>query len=126
MIRMLFVPICLIPAELWAVGTEPVDFFSSGLKLFIATIIVIGIMLLLHVLHRKGIKFLKGDDSGGIQILETRPVGGKKSLCLVKVRDQELLVGLGNERIDFLYHFGGAKENRQFEDDLQKRLEANQ
>ncbi|MFW6055406.1 MAG: FliO/MopB family protein [Thermodesulfobacteriota bacterium] len=124
MLRFTFFPICLLPARLWAAGSEPVNFFFSGLKLFIATLIVVGIMLLIHVLQRRGVKFLKGKSPTGIKILETRPVGGRKSLCLVEVRGQELLVGIGNERIDFLYHFGAPKGSRRFEDDLQKGVKA--
>lgn len=122
--RYLFLPLWLLPVELWAAGSEPVDFFFSGLKLFVGMLIVVGLMLFIHVLHRRGFSLFKGNGSEGIKILETRPVGGRKSLCLVEVRGKELLVGLGNERIDFLYDCGGSTGSTGFEKDLQERIKA--
>jgi len=37
-----------------------------------------------------------------IKVLETRPLGGRKFLCVVKVRNEELLLGLSNDRIECL------------------------
>ncbi len=39
---------------------------------------------------------------GLIKVLETRPLGGRKFLCVVKVRNEELLLGLSNDRIECL------------------------
>lgn len=123
MLYFLSVFILLFPADLWAAQSETIDLFFSGLRMFIGMIIVVGLMLLIYVLNRKGIKFLKGSKTSHIKILEMRPVGGKKILCLVEVRGEELLLGLGNERVDFLYHFNSHRSNISFEDNLQEHFE---
>ncbi len=123
MLHFLPVFILLFPADLWAAQSETIDLFFSGLRMFIGMIIVVGLMLLIYVLNRKGIKFLKGSKTGHIKILEMRPVGGKKILCLVEVRGEEILLGLGNERVDFLYHFDSHRSNISFEDNLKEHFE---
>jgi len=67
-----------------------------------ALALVIGLLLLCFAASRKGLSLLPGKRSGQIHILETRPLGGKKMLCLVQVRGQELLLGVSGERIDCL------------------------
>ncbi len=123
MARILPLFVLLIPSNLWGSQSENIDLFFSGLKMFIGMIIVVGLMLLVYVLNKKGIKFLKGGKPGLIQILETRPVGGKKMLCLVEVKGQELLLGIGNERIDFLHHLDSCSgQDTGFEKKLQEHF----
>ena len=73
-----------------------------ALKMLGALAVVIGLLLLFYAASRKGFGILPRSKDGQIQILETRALGGKKFLCLVRVRDQELLLGISNERIDSL------------------------
>lgn len=115
--------VLLFPAELWAAQSETIDLFFSGLKMFIGMIIVVGLMMLVYAINRKGIKLLKGGKTGLIRILETRHVGGKKMLCLVEVRGEELLLGIGNERINFIHHFNRSQSASGFENKLQDHLE---
>ncbi|MCF8024799.1 MAG: flagellar biosynthetic protein FliO [Desulfobacteraceae bacterium] len=124
MARALFIFFMLLPSRLWAASPEPVDFFSSGVKLFVGMAVVIGIMLLIHVLNRKGFKFLESRQSRRIKIVETRPMGGRKSLCLVEIEGERLLLGVGNDRVNMLYHFNGTPDAGCFEDELQARVEA--
>jgi flagellar protein FliO/FliZ len=124
MARILFVFVLFFPTELLAIQMETNDLFFSGLKMFIGMIIVVGLMLLVYVLNRKGIKFLKGSKVGRIKIVEMHHVGGRKMLCLVEVSGQELLLGLGNERIDFLYHFNDRHAGKGFENELRECVEA--
>jgi flagellar protein FliO/FliZ len=124
MARILSLLILFFPAELWAASIEPIDLFFSGLKMFIGMVIVVGLMLLVHVLNRKGIGFLKKDKTGRIKIVEMRHLGGRKMLCMVEVKGRELLLGLGNERIDFLYDFSDSKLNIDFANELQRQAEA--
>lgn len=129
--RFLFLPVLLIPQPLHAAGAGSADFFLSGVKLFAVTVAVVGIMLLLHYLNRKGMRLFEGRRSGGITIVETRPVGGRKSLCLVEVRGESILLGIGNDRIDLLHHFdkgkarAGIPEGR-FESELKQRQDGQQ
>ncbi|MGM0453289.1 MAG: FliO/MopB family protein [Thermodesulfobacteriota bacterium] len=115
---LLLMIICMVPSPLWASPGEPVNMFAAGMKLLVGLAFVIGLMLLFHVLNRKGFLFLQGRSGGRIQIVETRPVGGRKSLCLVEVRGEQILLGIGNDRIDCLHHFGPR-----FEEELQAQVE---
>jgi flagellar protein FliO/FliZ len=124
MARILSLLILFFPAELWAASLEKTDLFFSGLKMFIGMIVVVGLMLLVYVLNRKGIGFLKKDKTGRIKIVEMRHLGGKKMLCMVEVKGRELLLGLGNERIDFLYDFSDSRAVNGFENELQQHVEA--
>ena len=96
------------PTPAYGADGVSVDLFATGLKLFAGTAVVVGIMLLLHYLNKRGVKFFEGKSAGSIRIVENRAVGGRKSLCLVEVRGETLLLGLGNDRIDMLHHFGGG------------------
>lgn len=124
MVRVLFCVPLLAPARLWAASFSPPDLWLSGLKLLVGMLLVIGLMLLVYVLNRKGLAFFKSGRPNRIQILETRPVGGRKSLCLVRVRGEDLLLGLGNDRVDLLLHFEEASDGDRFETELQERFEA--
>ncbi len=64
--------------------------------------VVIGILLLLYAASRKGFGVLPQKKNSLIQVLETRPLGGRKFLCVVKVRGEEMLLGLSNDRIEYL------------------------
>ena len=124
MIRTLLFALLVSPARLWAAPDSPPDLWLSGLKLLVGTLLVIGIMLLVYVLNRKGFSLFKSGRSNRIHILETRPVGGRKSLCLVRVRGEDLLLGLGNDRVELLLHFKEASDTDRFEAELQERFEA--
>lgn len=94
-----------LPLPLWAAGTagEP-DLLGSALKMAAALAVICGILLLLYAAGRKGFRILPRTKDGRIEVVETRPLGGRKFLCLVKVRDQELLLGISNDRIECLTH----------------------
>ena len=96
------------PTPAYGADGVSVDLFATGLKLFAGTAVVVGIMLLLHYLNKRGVRFFEGKSGGSIRIVENRAVGGRKSLCLVEVRGETLLLGLGHDRIDMLHHFGGG------------------
>jgi flagellar protein FliO/FliZ len=116
--------ILFFPAELWAASLETTDLFLSGLKMFIGMIFVVGLMLLVYALNRKGIGFLKKDRTGRINIVEMRHLGGRKMLCMVEVKGRELLLGLGNDRIDFLYDFSDSPVHTGFANELQRHVKA--
>jgi flagellar protein FliO/FliZ len=124
MARLFFIALLLSPAPLWAAEPEPINLFHSGLKVFLGLAVVVGIMLLFHVVNRKGFKFLESRQASRIRIVETRPVGGRKSLCLVEVEGERLLLGLGSDRVDCLHHFDGAKAGGRFEKELEAQVEA--
>jgi flagellar protein FliO/FliZ len=81
--------------------TEP-SLLGSSLKMVAALAVVCGILLLFYAASRKGFGVLPQKKGGLIKVLETRPLGGRKFLCVVRVRNEELLLGLSNDRIECL------------------------
>ncbi len=80
---------------------EP-SLLGASLKMAAALAVVIGLLLLFYAASRKGFKVLPQKKNGLIQVVETRPLGGRKFLCVVKVRGEEMLLGMSNDRIEYL------------------------
>lgn len=80
---------------------EP-SLLGSALKMVAALAVIIGILLLFYAASKKGLPVFPQRKDGLIKVLETRPLGGRKFLCVVKVRDEELLLGLSHDRIECL------------------------
>ena len=95
----------LAPALALAAETVPPTAYAPGfgplLRLLGGLVLIIGLMLLVYALYRRGFS-LPGMKEGRIRIVETRALGGRKCLCLVQVRDRELLLGIAGERITLL------------------------
>ena len=81
-----------------------------ALKMVGALGVVVGLLLLIYAASRKGFGILPRTRDGQIRMLETRPLGGKKFLCLVRVRDQELLLGVSNDRIECLTTMAAGRD----------------
>ena len=112
---MLLAPQLAVAAE---AANEPSLLYAS-LKMVAALAVIIGLLLLILAASRKGFGFMPKARGGAIKILETKPLGGKKFLCLVSVRGEDLLLGLSNERIECLSKFPASKE---FSATLQEQL----
>lgn len=89
----------LLPA---AEAVEGPSLLGSSLKMAAALAVIVGLLLLVYWASRKGFGILPKPREGAIRVLETRPLGGRKFLCLVSVRGQELLLGVSHERIEQL------------------------
>ncbi|SHJ80979.1 Flagellar biosynthesis protein, FliO [Malonomonas rubra DSM 5091] len=100
-------------------GNE-VDLLTPALKMVGALGVIIGLLLLIYAASRKGFGFLPKQREGSIKILETKPLGGKKFLCLVSVRGEEMLLGMSNDRIECLNKFSKRED---FSATLQQQLE---
>lgn len=122
--RLLICALWLVPQLAVAVetatapATEPSLLYAS-LKMVAALVVVIGLLLLLYAASRKGFGIMPKQRGGAIKILETKALGGKKFLCLVSVRGEDLLLGLSNERIECLSKFPAGQE---FSTTLQAQL----
>jgi len=75
---------------------------GSSLKMVAALAVIVGILLLFYAATKKGFPMLPQRKEGLIKVVETRPLGGRKFLCVVRVRDEELLLGLSHDRIECL------------------------
>lgn len=82
------------------------QFLGPGLKALGALVLVLGLILLLYALSRKGFGFMPNAKGGDIEVLEMRSLGPKKGLCLVRVKGREVLLGLGTDRVEFLCSIG--------------------
>jgi len=118
MARSLFIIFIFLPAQVFAAAPDSLNLFRSGIKLFAAMAVVIGIMLLFHVMSKKGFKLLESRQGGRIKVMESRPMGGRKALCLVEVDGERLLIGIGSDRVEMLHHFRQSDPSASFENQL--------
>lgn len=108
-----------------AAAADAVPRTGGGLRLWAGLIIVMAVILLLYAAARRWLSWPAGGRQGTIQIRETRALGPKKSLCLVRVRDREMLLGVSGDRIDLLCELPApAREESQtgFEQTLRKQV----
>lgn len=119
--RLLTLILLLLPALACAAEKiEPPSLLGSALKMAAALVVIIGLLLLLYAASRRGFGFLPKAAGGQIKVLETKALGGKKFLCLVSVRGEEMLLGISNERIDAL---GKLPPRSDFSETLQTELD---
>ncbi len=107
------------PAPALAAPYEAPDLFPAFLKMLGALGVMLGLLLGLYGLNRKW-GFLTQTRRGEIQILETRNLGSKRSLCLARARGRDLLLGLSQERIDLLADLGEAPAESTFDEELSR------
>lgn len=103
-----------------AAATEP-SLLAAAFKMMAALGVIIGLLLLFYAASRRGFGFLPQKKSELIQILETRPLGGRKFLCVIKIRDEEILLGMSPDRIENLGRLNSTAKG--FSDSLQKAQE---
>lgn len=95
--------IFLVSAQTALAGSEPPFAFPASLRLFWGLLIVLGILLVIYAFIKRKMSFLTaGGGKGVITIVEMRHLMPRKSLCLVKVRGHEYLLGLGNDQVNLI------------------------
>lgn len=109
---MRFLPILIFLAQPVLAAEAPAEpsLLGSSLKMVAGLAVVCGILLLFYAASRKGFGVLPQKKDGLIKVLETRPLGGRKFLCVVKVRNEELLLGLSNDRIECLTKLSAGED----------------
>ncbi|ABA88416.1 flagellar biogenesis protein FliO [Syntrophotalea carbinolica DSM 2380] len=75
---------------------------TGGLRLWAGLAFVLAVILFVYAAAKRWLPWPAGGRGGAIQVCETRPLGPKKALYLVKVRDRELLLGVTGEHIALL------------------------
>ena len=73
--------------------------------------VVLGIILIIYGLLRKRLSFIQSNDKSKIKIIEVRHIMQKKAVCLVEVKGQEFLIGLGNDTITLLSKIQNSDES---------------
>ncbi len=99
--------------------------FDNYIKVIWGLLIVLGIILLLYALLKKRFSLLHSSTKKEINILEMKPLMGKKALCLVNVRGKDLLLGISDNNISHIASFTASTETK-FADVLQASSEAKQ
>ncbi|APG27328.1 flagellar biosynthetic protein FliO [Syntrophotalea acetylenivorans] len=110
----------LLPVTAHAAAETPDPMIGSGLRMLVGLLVVLGLMLLLYALSKRGLRWLPGNREGKIRIRETRPLGAKKALCLVEVQGRELLLGVSSEGINLLCELE-PQQGQSFEQTLQSQ-----
>jgi len=120
-IRLAFL-LALIPAPAQAAAYEAPGLYPALLKMLGGLAIVLGILLVMYALSRKG-RFFGSGQKGEIQIREIRQLGGKKAVCLLRVRGRDMLLGLGQDRIEMLSHLESDGASAEFDRELSRERE---
>jgi flagellar protein FliO/FliZ len=94
----LFLIQCFHPAEIFA-GTSPADDAADYFRVIWGLLVVLGIILILYGFLRKRFSLLSTGAHQHIQIIELKPLMGKKALCLINVKGQEHLLGISGDNI---------------------------
>ncbi len=105
------------PVVAFAAEPEMPGVFPATLKMVGGLLLILGIMLGVYALFKKG-RFLSPAGKGAIEILDIKHLGGKKAVCLIQVRGEQMLVSVGQERIEFLSRLGGQTAASRFEEQL--------
>ncbi len=98
-------------------NTDP-SLFSASLRMFWGLLIVSGILLIIYGLLRKRLSFIQTNSNSEIQIKEMRHIMQKKSLCLVEVKGQTFLLGVGTENFTLLATFPENNQAATFQESL--------
>lgn len=100
-----FFIVLLFNTQLLAGTTTPTllpdnnDLIASSFRVIWGLLIVLGIILLLYGLLRKRFSLLSSLPDKEINIIEIKPLMGKKALCLVEIRGKEYLLGISESQI---------------------------
>ena len=79
------------------------------------TLAMIGIMFAGFIVYKKTFENSKGDNKGLIKIIDSTPIGNKKMLLVVKIKNERFLIASGVEHTTFL----SKLENDNLKEDVQ-------
>ena len=80
------------------------------------TMAMIGVLLLGFVIYKKAILPSKQDNKGMIKVLDKIAISPKKSLMVVRVKNEKFLVALDADRTTFLSKLADEKQTNQKEE----------
>jgi flagellar protein FliO/FliZ len=94
------------------------DVLTNSFRVVWGLLIVLGIILLLYGLLRKRFSLLSSSPDKQINIVEIKPLMGKKALCLVEIRGTEYLLGISESSISNIATLS-PKKSQSFSETLQ-------
>ncbi|WP_421184696.1 flagellar biosynthetic protein FliO [Aeromonas enteropelogenes] len=99
MMRLLLLLLLPLPALADVGGAANPPSLSSWL---LSSLMVIGLILVLGFLLKKS-KIANAMGGGQMRVIASLPVGYKEKLMVVKVGEQQLLIGVTPQQVNFLY-----------------------
>ena len=94
------------------------DIMASSFRVIWGLLVVLGIILLLYGLLRKRFSLLSSLPDKEINVIEIKPLMGKKAICLVEVRGREYLLGISETQISNIATLP-ARNTKNFSETLQ-------
>ena len=94
------------------------DIMASSFLVIWGLLVVLGIILLLYGLLRKRFSLLSSLPDKEINVIEIKPLMGKKAICLVEVRGREYLLGISETQISNIATLP-ARNTKNFSETLQ-------
>lgn len=80
------------------------------------TLAMIGILLIGFVVYKKVFETTRGENRGLIKVLDSSPIGNKKLLLIVQVKNERFLIASGAEHTTFL----AKLSNENFKKEIKK------
>lgn len=93
------------------------------------TLAMIGILIVGYVVYKKTILTSKKDNKGMIKVIDSLPIGPKKTLLVVKIRNEKFLIASGAEHTTFLSKLAddenriNSKNSKQTTQNINKNLD---
>ncbi|WP_321150674.1 flagellar biosynthetic protein FliO [Aeromonas jandaei] len=109
MMRMLLLLLLPLPALADVGAAVNAPSLSSWL---LSSLMVIGLILVLGFLLKKS-KIATAMGGGQMRVIASLPVGYKEKLLVVKVGEQQLLVGVTPQQVNFLYRLEESLDENQ-------------
>lgn len=107
----------------WSLAGVTGDISTENyLRMIWGLLVVLGIMLIIYGLVQKRFSLFTKNDSKKITIVEMKPLGGRKTLCLVSVKGKEFLLGISGDSIT---HLATLDESAVSFDSVLNSVEAN-
>lgn len=98
--------------DAWAAIPSTSD-TENYMRMIWGLLIVLGIIFVLYGLIKKRFSLLGSSSKQEIKVVEMKPLIGKKALCLVEVRGEEYLLGVGGDTVTHIATLNHGK-NRSF------------
>jgi len=93
----------LLPTPALAADTAVSGWLGSSMRMLGGLVLVLGLVLVIFAISRRRLALPGSRRSEQlIKVLEMRHFGPKRSLALVEVKGEELLLGLGGDRINLV------------------------
>ncbi len=80
------------------------------------TLAMIGILLVGFIIYKKTFVFSKNESKGMIKILDTCPIGPKKTLMVVRIKNEKFLIASGAEHTTFLSKLSDDNSSKNISD----------